>query len=51
MNEEKLKFGIDIEKRGRGIWSFGICLSHWDDETYIYANFYRYSISIGKFYK
>ena len=51
MNEEKLKFGIDITKNVRGMWSFGICLSHFDDETYIYANFYRYSISIGKYYK
>ena len=51
MNEEKLKFGIDITKNDRGIWSFGVCLSHYEDETYIYANFYRYSITIGKFYK
>ncbi len=51
MNETELKFGINIEKHDRDMWSFGICLSHWDDETYIYANFYRYSISIGKIRK
>lgn len=51
MDEEKLKFGIDIQKHERGVWSFGICLSHLEDETYVYANFYRYSITIGKFYK
>ena len=51
MNEEKLKFGFNIIKNDRGVWSFGVCLSHYRDETYIYANFYRYSITIGKFYK
>ena len=51
MNEEKLKFGIDITKNDRGIWSFGVCLSHYGDETYIFVNFHRYSITIGKFYK
>ena len=51
MNEEKLKFGIDIIKNDSGAWSFGVCLSHYEDETYIFVNFHRYSISIGKFYK
>ena len=51
MNEEKLKFGIDITKNDRGIWSFGVCLSHYEDETYIFVNFYRYSVSTVKSYK
>ena len=51
MNEEKLKIGIDIIKNDRGAWSFDVCLAHYEDETYIYANFYRYSLTIGKFYK
>ena len=51
MNEEKLKFGIEITKNDRRVWCFGVGLSHYEDETYIYANFYRYSITIGKFYK
>ena len=51
MNETELKFGIDINKLDSDMWSFGICLSHWYDETYIYANFYKYSISIGKIRK
>ena len=51
MNEEKIKFGIDITKNDRGIWSFGVCLPRYEEETYIFVNFYRYSISIGKFYK
>ena len=51
MNETELKFGIDIQKLDRDMWSFGICLSHWLDETYIYANFYRWTITIGKFSK
>lgn len=51
MIEGKLKFGIKVDKyeKDEDMWSFGICLSHWLEETYIYANFWRYSISIGKF--
>lgn len=32
------------------MWSFGMCLSHWAEETYLYINFFRWSISIGKLY-
>ena len=32
------------------VWSFGISLSHWEDETYIYLSFFRWVILIGKFY-
>lgn len=49
--EDKPRWNIDIEKHPKYMWSFGICLSHCEDETYIYANFYRYSITIGKFRK
>lgn len=51
MNEEKLKFGIDVTKNDIGMWSFGVCLSHYEEETYLFVNLYRYSITIGKFYK
>lgn len=53
MIEEKAKFGIKFNKyeKDEQMWSFGVCLSHWLDETYIYINFYRYSISIGKILK
>lgn len=47
----KPKWNIDVEKHPKDMWSFGICLSHFVDETYIYANFYRWTISIGKFRK
>ena len=33
-----------------GWWSFGICLSHSDDETYILINLFKWSVSIGKLY-
>ena len=51
MPENKSKFGVDVVKHDKDQWSFGICLSHWLDETYIYINFFRYSISIGKIVK
>lgn len=47
----KSKWNIDIQKNPKEMWSFGVCLSHMVDETYIYANFYRWTISIGKFRK
>ena len=51
MSNTKARFGIDFVKHSSGMWSFGICFSHFDEETYIYVNFYRYSVSIGKIYK
>lgn len=50
MIETKTKFKIDVFKKCEGIWSFGICLSHHFEETYISINFFRWSISIGKLY-
>jgi hypothetical protein len=50
MGEAKLKCGINFQTRPEGIWSFGICLSHWEPETYLYINFFKWTISIGKFY-
>lgn len=53
MSEGKLvKFGIKIKKIDyEDQWSFGICLSHWGDETYLYINLFKSSIRIGRFYK
>lgn len=48
MNNNKAKFGIKIDKFDKGVWSFGICLSHFLDETYIYINLFNWSISVGK---
>ncbi len=41
---------IHVSKHLRGDWSFGVCLTHDDslNETYIYINFFKWSISIGK---
>ena len=50
MIETKTKFKVDIFKNCKGMWSFGMCLSHHFEETYVYINFFRWSISIGKLY-
>lgn len=51
MNElNKTKFQIVVDKDPKGLWSFGICISHFYDETYIYLNLFKISISIGKLY-
>ena len=51
MNElYKTKFQIIIDKQPKRLWSFGICISHYHDETYIYINLFKLSISIGKLY-
>ena len=50
MNNRKLKYGISIEKISIG-WSFGICLSHLYEETYIFINLFKISIAIGRIYK
>ncbi len=42
------KFGIMIDKIGEGQWSFGINFSRDDKELYLYINFYKWSIVIGK---
>lgn len=49
MNElNKTKFQIVVDKQPKGIWSFGICISHFLDETYVFLNLFKISISIGK---
>jgi hypothetical protein len=47
MNENNAKFGIKIDKTYKGQWSIGLCLSHWDNETYLFINLFKWSISIG----
>lgn len=42
------KFGIMIDKIGEDQWSFGINFSRDDKELYVYINFYKWSIVIGK---
>lgn len=45
-----LRFRIKIDKHPDDMWSFCIGLSHFVDETYLYINFFRRSISIGYLY-
>lgn len=55
MNEMELKWTYAISK-SNNMLSFGICLSSskyegYEREIYLYINFYKYSFSIGRFYK
>ena len=47
----KTKFCIEIEKFDKDRWSFCLGLSHWEHETYLYINLFRWCITIGKIYK
>ena len=46
-SKKKLKFGIKVDKMWKGWWSFGMCLSHSLNETYLFINLIKISISIG----
>ena len=48
MNELKVKGGIQIDTLYKNQWSFGICISHQEEETYLFINLFKWSISIGK---
>lgn len=51
MEEVKLKIGIECVKiEPKGMWALGISLSHWEEETYLYINLFKWRITIGKFY-
>lgn len=45
--KENTKFRIKVDNMYKGNWSFGICLSHAWEETYLYINLFKWSISIG----
>lgn len=47
----KTRFRIQIDKRPDDMWSFCIGLSHFVDETYLYINFFRWSVAIGYLYE
>ena len=47
----KLRFRIKIDKNPEDMWSFCIGLSHFVKETYLFINFFRWSISIGYLYE
>lgn len=48
---DKTKFGIKVDKHSDGLWSLGMCLSHFYDETYLYVNLFKWTVSIGFLYK
>ena len=51
MNESHATtFQIIVDKHPKGLWSFGMFICHFDDETYILLNLFKISISIGKLY-
>ena len=53
MEEQKLKWGIVINKMDKTMWSLGIAISIWSEigEGYIYVNLIKWSISIGRLWK
>lgn len=52
MNEHnKVRFRMKIDDQCPDeMWSFCIGLSHFVGETYLYINFFRWSVSIGFLY-
>jgi hypothetical protein len=44
------KFRVKVDSIIQEAWSIGLCLSHWYDETYLYINLLKWSISIGFLY-
>lgn len=51
MGESDVGWGVNIETMMDGQWSLGICLSHWIDETYLFINLFKWTITIGKIAK
>lgn len=45
--KQKGKFGVTGYKHIKGAWSVGIAITHDDYETYLYINFFKWSIAIG----
>ncbi len=50
MPESKCKFGIKVDKLCKEMWSIGSCISHSFNETYLFINLIKWSISIGWLY-
>ena len=51
MPVRKLVWGIAVDKIYRGEWNVGICMAHCFEETYLFINLFKWSISIGRIYK
>lgn len=45
-----VKFSIKTDKQPKGFWSFCIGLTHMLGETYLYINFFKWSVAIGFLY-
>lgn len=51
MPESKPKFGVEVQPMLAQTWSIGIAISHYIDETCLYINLFKWTISIGKICK
>lgn len=51
MGETDVGWGISVERMMDEQWSVGFSLSHLWDETYLFINFFKWTISIGKIRK
>lgn len=49
---DRLKWGVEFQPvQGKNMWSIGCCLSHWGAETYLYINLFKWTLTIGRFYR
>lgn len=48
---DKTMIGVDLSKMPKGLWSFGMCISHDYKETYVLISFFKWMVAIGKIYK
>ena len=48
--KDSAKFGIKVNKMRGNQFSIGICISHWDDESYMYLNLFKWTVAIGFLY-
>ena len=53
MEEQKLRWGIVIDKLDKTQWSLGICISVWKEigEAYIFLNLIKWTVSVGRIWK
>ena len=47
MKENKFRFGISSGETDNELWSVGLCLTHYCDETYLYIALFKYEFCIG----
>lgn len=53
MNNNVAEWGITVDDMMDGNWSFGVCLSRSKafGELYLFINFFKWSVAIGKVVK